>query len=113
MKKGHNLNLVSHFDQSRVILLCLTIIQIQTWDQSKDEELIKLFLALVSQNKYIYFPLSCFAASKSNKIFKCLSSLWVTPLWADVCMSCAKQFELASKDLQPLTHRHEGEGERD
>jgi len=27
-------------------------------------------------------------------------------------MSCAKQFELASKDLQPLTHRHEREGER-
>lgn len=46
----------------KVILLCLTIIQIQTWDQSEDEELIKFFLALVSENKYISFPLSYFAA---------------------------------------------------
>lgn len=60
-KNGRNLRLVSYFGQSRIILAHTTITQIRACDQSKDE-LIKLFLALVSENILISLPLSYFAA---------------------------------------------------
>lgn len=67
-KKSQNLSLDSHLDQSRVTLACLPITQTQSSDQSRDEELIKLFLVLVSENTLIFSPpkLFCSLEVKSN-----------------------------------------------